>query len=47
VRLRVPLRAPGRLLPGPNAAFFVCDKEGRIIGCGRGSRELTGLSTRG
>jgi PAS domain-containing protein len=30
--------------PAPNAAFFVCDKEGRIIGCGRGSRELTGLS---
>ena len=30
--------------PAPNAAFFVCDKQGRIIGCGRGSRELTGLS---
>jgi PAS domain-containing protein len=30
--------------PAPNAAFFVCDSEGRIIGCGRGSRELTGLS---
>ena len=30
--------------PAPNAAFFVCDQEGRIIGCGRGSRELTGLS---
>ena len=30
--------------PAPNAAFFVCDREGRIIGCGRGSRELTGLS---
>src|SRR3954465_5146054 len=30
--------------PAPNAAFFVCDKEGRIIGCGRGARELTGLS---
>ena len=26
--------------PAPNAAFFVCDQEGRIIGCGRGSREL-------
>ena len=25
--------------PAPNAAFFVCDQEGRIIGCGRGSRE--------
>ncbi|MDP9293144.1 MAG: PAS domain-containing protein [Actinomycetota bacterium] len=30
--------------PAPNAAFFVCDQEARIIGCGRGSRELTGLS---
>ena len=30
--------------PAPNAAFFVSDREGRIIGCGRGSRELTGLS---
>ena len=30
--------------PAPNAAFFVCDQAGRIIGCGRGSRELTGLS---
>ncbi len=30
--------------PAPNAAFFVCDRAGRIIGCGRGSRELTGLS---
>ena len=30
--------------PAPNAAFFVCDKEGRIIGCGRGSFELTGLA---
>jgi PAS domain-containing protein len=30
--------------PAPNAAFFVCDHQGRIIGCGRGSRELTGLS---
>jgi PAS domain-containing protein len=30
--------------PAPNAAFFVCDREARIIGCGRGSRELTGLS---
>jgi PAS domain-containing protein len=29
--------------PAPNAAFFVCDQEGRIIGCGRGSYELTGL----
>lgn len=30
--------------PAPNAAFFVCDGAGRVIGCGRGSRELTGLS---
>ncbi len=30
--------------PAPNAAFFVCDGDGRIIGAGRGSRELTGLS---
>ncbi len=29
--------------PAPNAAFFVCDQEARIIGCGRGSFELTGL----
>lgn len=29
--------------PAPNAAFFVCDQDGRVIGCGRGSYELTGL----
>src|SRR5436190_14135671 len=29
--------------PAPNAAFFICDQEGRVIGCGRGARELTGL----
>jgi len=29
--------------PAPNAAFFVCDRQGRVIGCGRGSYELTGL----
>jgi PAS domain-containing protein len=29
--------------PAPNAAFFVCDRQGRVIGCGRGSFELTGL----
>ena len=29
--------------PAPNAAFFVTDQEGRIIGTGRGSFELTGL----
>jgi PAS domain-containing protein len=30
--------------PAPDAAFFVCDKEQRLIGLGRGSRELTGLT---
>lgn len=30
--------------PAPDAAFFVCDNEGRLIGLGRGSRELTGLT---
>lgn len=29
--------------PAPDAAFFVCDREGRIIGCGRNSFALTGL----
>jgi hypothetical protein len=29
--------------PAPDAAFFVCDQESRVIGCGRGSFELTGL----
>jgi PAS domain-containing protein len=29
--------------PAPNAAFFVCDATGHVIGCGRGVRELTGL----
>jgi hypothetical protein len=29
--------------PAPNAAFFVCDGQGRVIGAGRGVRELTGL----
>ena len=28
--------------PAPNAAFFTCDQQGRIIACGRGSKELTG-----
>jgi hypothetical protein len=28
--------------PAPDAAFFVADREGRLIGCGRGSFELTG-----
>jgi PAS domain S-box-containing protein len=30
--------------PAPDAAFFVCDREGRLIGLGRGSTELTGLT---
>jgi PAS domain-containing protein len=29
--------------PAPNAAFFICDREARLIGAGRGARELTGL----
>src|SRR6476659_1825081 len=29
--------------PAPDAAFFVCDKDGRVIGTGKGSFELTGL----
>ncbi len=31
--------------PAPNAAFFACDSEGRIVDCGRGAFELTGLKT--
>jgi PAS domain-containing protein len=29
--------------PAPNAAFVVCDAEAKVIGVGRGVRELTGL----
>ena len=29
--------------PSPNAAFVVCDQEARVISCGKGVRELTGL----
>jgi PAS domain-containing protein len=29
--------------PAPDAAFFATDQEGRLIHCGRGSFELTGL----
>src|SRR5215210_6058401 len=29
--------------PAPNAAFFILDQEARVIGAGRGTRELTGL----
>jgi PAS domain-containing protein len=43
VRLRLRVRAAGRLLPAPNAAFFLLDQQGRLIGTGRGARELTGL----
>jgi hypothetical protein len=31
--------------PAPNAAFFACDADGRIVDCGRGSFELSGLKT--
>lgn len=31
--------------PAPNAAFFACDNDGRIVDCGKGSFELTGLTT--
>src|SRR3954453_1878953 len=29
--------------PAPNAAFFILDQQARLIGPGRGARELTGL----
>jgi len=29
--------------PSPNAAFFVCDAQARVLSAGRGARELTGL----
>ena len=29
--------------PAPDAAFFVCDGEGRVVGCGRNSFAFTGL----
>ena len=29
--------------PAPNAAFVVCDADARVIGAGRGVRELVGL----
>ncbi|MGC9220445.1 MAG: hypothetical protein ACP5H2_03700 [Solirubrobacteraceae bacterium] len=31
--------------PAPTAAFFACDAEGRVVDCGRGAFELTGLRT--
>ena len=30
--------------PAPDAAFFVCDQKARVIACGRGAFELTGLA---
>ena len=30
--------------PAPNAAFFVCDRQARVIDAGKGSFELTGLT---
>ena len=29
--------------PAPDAAFFVCDAEGRVVGCGKNSFAFTGL----
>ena len=43
VRLRVPVRAARRLLPGARRRVLRLDQEGAVIGCGRGSFELTGL----
>ena len=31
--------------PAPNAAFFACDRGGRVVDCGKGAFELTGLTT--
>jgi len=31
--------------PAPNAAFFALDGEGKLLDCGKGSFELTGLKT--
>jgi PAS domain-containing protein len=31
--------------PAPGAAFFACDARGRIVDCGRGAFELSGLTT--
>ena len=30
--------------PAPDAAFFTCDKQGRVLDVGRGGFELTGLN---
>ena len=29
--------------PAPDAAFFVCDQQGKLIGCGRGALRADGL----
>ena len=29
--------------PGPNTGFVVCDRQGRVLACGRGVFELTGF----
>ena len=42
VRVRVPVRADRRLLPGAWAGFVVCDREARVLATGRGVFELTG-----
>src|SRR5260370_28280598 len=34
---------PDDYFPAPDAAFFVCDGEARVIGCGRNSFAFTGL----
>ncbi|HZU60174.1 MAG TPA: hypothetical protein VE983_04370 [Solirubrobacteraceae bacterium] len=31
--------------PAPTAAFFACDADGRVVDCGKGSFEFTGLTT--
>jgi PAS domain-containing protein len=31
--------------PAPNAAFFALDRDARIVDCGKGSFELTGIKT--
>ena len=44
VRLRVPVRAARRLLPGPRRRLLrLRPARARVIGCGRDSFELTGL----
>src|SRR5436305_47846 len=30
--------------PAPDAAFFLCDKEGRVIACGRNAFEFAGVA---